>query len=188
MQQKLFQLWILPPAVDMLETHIYLFLTIWQKAANSEQQTTITTRDTIVFRHVNNVWRCCTIVGDGVLTRSSHQMPLLNCFLKEDGQVLFREISLWYCSNLSNKVKHCLHVCNTRHYCFVLYCCLLTASCSTIWGFHPVTPYLLRTQPAPGSLRLGATVDNFPNWFVSLASPPPPPLPPSLTPQFTLTS
>ena len=117
MQQKLFQLWILPPAVDMLETHIYLFLTIWQKAANSEQQTTITTRDTIVFRHVNNVWRCCTIVGDGVLTRSSHQMPLFNWFLKEDGQVLFREISLWYCSNLSNKVKHCLHVCNTRHYC-----------------------------------------------------------------------
>ena len=40
----------------MLETHIYLFLTIWQKAANSEQQTTITTRDTIVFRHVTDVW------------------------------------------------------------------------------------------------------------------------------------
>ena len=70
----------------------------------------------------------------------------------------------------------------------VFYCCLLTASRSTIWGFHPVTPYLLRTLPAPGSLRLVATVDNFPNWFLASLHPSTPtPHLPSLTP-LTLTS
>ena len=136
----------------MLETHIYLFLAIWQKAANSEQQTTITTRDTIVFRHVNNVWRCCTIVGDGVLTRSSHQMPLLNCFLKEDGQVLFREISLRYCSNLSNKVKHCLHVCNTRHYCIIL----LPSHCFTQHYLRFSPCHSIFTQNTAGARQLAA--------------------------------
>ena len=138
---------------------------------------------------------CLSAISEGYkdkISTGGGDVDLLKClngFLKKEVKVLFREISLWYCSNLSNKVKHCLHVCNTRHYCIVL----LPSHCFTqhyFWGFHPVTPYLLRTLPAPGSLRLEATVDNFPNWFRGPCLPPPlhpHPSPPSLTP-LTLTS
>ena len=176
----------------MLETHIYLFLTIWQKAANSEQQTTITTRDTIVFRHVTDVWWCCTIHGememdhlrwcfDKIFTQNVTSKDLscpnclsaisegykdkistwggdvdllkcLNGFLKKEVKVLFREISLWYCSNLSNKVKHCLHVCNTRHYCIVL----LPSHCFTQHYLRFSPCHSIFTQNTAGARQLAA--------------------------------
>ena len=101
---------------------------------------------------------CLSAISEGYKDKISTwggDVDLLKClngFLKKEVKVLFREISLWYCSNLSNKVKHCLHVCNTRHYCIVL----LPSHCFTQHYLRFSPCHSIFTQNTAGARQLAA--------------------------------
>ena len=126
---------------------------------------------------------CLSAISEGYKDKISTwggDVDLLKClngFLKKEVKVLFREISLWYCSNLSNKVKHCLHVCNTRHYCIVL----LPSHCFTQHYLRFSPCHSIFTQNTAGARQLAACsycwwLPKLVPWPLPPSTPPPPPL------------